>query len=148
MVRPSRQVHQYRGRVARGSIRTIWRRVEDRDGIRYEIDADHPLIASLRANTDGGMLTDLDNVLRVVAESLPIEALYNDRANDQIGHKLEVPESEQLLEQLEELARQMLDAFRDRRDEQQQLLAGLATIEPFALHPKLTARLQARLAIP
>jgi len=42
----------------------------------------------------------------------------------------------------------MLGAFSDRRDEQERLLAGLGTIEPFALHPKLTAKLQARLSIP
>lgn len=148
MVRPSRQAHQYRGRVARVGIRAIWRRVEDRDGIRYEIDHEHPLIAALRANADNGMLTELDNILRIVAESLPIEALYNDRANDQIGHKVERPEDDGLSAQLEELARQMLAAFSDRRDEQQRLLAGLSTIEPFALHPKLTTTLQARLAIP
>lgn len=148
MVRPSQQAHQYRGRVARGGIRAIWRRVEDRDGIRYEIDLEHPLIAALRANVDSGMLTEIDNVLRIVAESLPIEALYNDRANDHIGHKVETPEDGALSEQLEELARQMLAAFSDRRDEQQRLLAGLDTIEPFAQHPKLTAKLQTRLAIP
>lgn len=148
MVSPSQRAHQYRGRVGKVGIRAIWRRVEDRDGIRYEIDPEHPLIAALRANADSGMLTEIDNILRIVAESLPIEALYNDRANDQIGHKVEKPDNDALSEQLEELARQMLEAFNNQRDEQQRLLAGLDTIEPFAQHPELTAKLQVRLAIP
>lgn len=147
MVNPSRQANQYRGRVAKEGIRSIWRRIEDRDGIRYEIDSEHPLIAALRCNTDSGMLSELDNILRIVAESLPIEALYNDRANDKIGHKIEKPENDKLLEQLEDLARQMLAAFCDRRDDQLRLLDGLHTIEPFALHLKLTTRLKERLAI-
>jgi len=90
MVRPSLQAHQYRGRVtSTKGIRSIWRRVEDRDGIRYEIDQEHPVVSALRANAEGGMLTEIDNVLRVVAETIPLESLYNDRANDQIGHKKE-----------------------------------------------------------
>lgn len=148
MVNPSRQAHQYRGRVTKNGVHSIWRRVEDRDGIRYEIDPSHPLIAALRANADSGMLTEIDSILRVVAESLPIEALYNDRANDQIGHKVQAPDEDDLSAQLEDLARQMLGAFSDRRSEQQRLLAGLSGIEPFALHPKLTAKLQSRLEIP
>lgn len=148
MVNPSRQAHQYRGRVSKSGIRSIWQRIEDRSGIRYEIDREHPIVAALRASADSGVGREIDNVLRAVAESLPIEALYNDRANDQIGHKADRREDDAVAEHLEELARQMLAGFSDQRDQQQRLLAALGTIEPFALHPKLTAKLQARLEIP
>jgi len=149
MVRPSLHAHQYRGRVTHTKgLQHIWRRIEDRDGIRYEVDRDHPVIGALRANSDQGMLSELDNVLMAIAESLPIEALYNDRANDQIGHKQEASDNDALTAQLEDLARQMLGAFSDRREEQERLLAGLGSIEPFALHPTITAQIQSRLSIP
>lgn len=147
MVRQSRQSNSYRGRAtALKGIRPLWRRVEARDGIRYEIDLDHPVVAALRAGTDDSMMTELDNVLRAVSESLPIEALYNDRANDQIGHKAEPRDTEDIVAHLEELARQMLGAFSDRPDERSRLLSGLGSIEPFALYPDQIETIQRRLA--
>lgn len=146
LVRPSQEANRYRGHIAvKKGIRTIWQRIEDRDGIRYELDRDHPVIAGLRASVDDGTLPELDNVLQAIGTSLPVEALYNDRANDQIGHKKERIDSDAVAAQLEELARQMLDAFADRRDEQLRLIDGLGTIEPFALHPGLVERLKTRL---
>jgi hypothetical protein len=149
MVRPSLQANQYRGRVGTmKGIRSMWRRVEDRDGVRYEVDRDHPVVAALRASADDSLLTELDNVLSALAESLPVETLYNDRANDKIGHKRERVDTEAVAAELEELARQMLDAFADRREERQRLLSQIGTIEPFALYPDLISRLQGRLISP
>jgi hypothetical protein len=149
MVRPSLQANQYRGRVrVLKGIRSMWRRVEDRDGVRYEVDRDHPLVAALRASADDSMLIELDNLLSALAESLPIETLYNDRANDKIGHKRERVDTEAVAAELEELARQMLGAFADRREERQRLLSDLGAIEPFAFHPGLVSRLQERLSSP
>lgn len=146
LVRPSQVANRYRGRIAqKNGIRTIWQRVEDRDGVRYELDRDHPVIAGLRASVDDPVVSELDNVLMAIAASLPIEALYNDRANDQIGHKQERIDSEATSAELEELARQVLDAFADRRDEQLRMIDGLGSIEPFALHPGLVEKLKARL---
>lgn len=146
LVRPSQEANRYRGRVAQlKGIRTIWHRIDDRDGVRYELDLEHPVIASLRTTVDDGALTELDNVLRAIAASLPIEPLYNDRVSDRIGHKSERTDSAATAAELEELARQMLDAFADRRDEQLRLIDGLGTIEPFALHPGLVEKLKARM---
>ena len=147
MARPSRVAHQYRGRTAgTGPLQPIWQRVEDRDGVRYQIDPEHPVVAALRASVDIGALAELDNVLRAVSTSLPVEALYNDRANERIGHKRNDGANRGVEEHLEELARQMLGAFDDRPADRAHLLATLHQIEPFALHPKLTEALRARLA--
>ena len=146
LVRPSQEANRYRGRIAheRG-IETIWQRVVDRDGIRYEINRNHPIVAGLRETVEDSLLPELDNVFQAIQGSLPIEALYNDRANDQIGHRRDSIDSDAVAAQLEELARQMLDAFADRRQEQLRLIDRLATIEPFALYPGLIENLQARL---
>ena len=147
MAKPSRAAHRYRGRAAgTGSLRPIWQRIEDRDGVRYEVDPNHPVVAALRDNVDNGLLTELDNVLRAVSASLPIEALYNDRANERIGHKRAETDEESLEGYLEELARQMLGAFVDRPADRARLLDTLGQIEPFALHPKLTVALKKRLS--
>jgi hypothetical protein len=138
LVGPSQEANRYRGRIApEKGIRTIWRRWEDRDGIRYELDRDHPVIAGLRASVDDALVSELDNVLIAIAASLPIEALYNDRANDRIGHKRDSTDSDAIDGQLEVLARQMLDAFKDQPVLREQLLNGLGSIEPFVLHPEI-----------
>ena len=149
MVKLSRQANEYRGRIiSLKEVRSIWCRMEDRDGVRYEVDRTHPLIAALRVTAGDSLLPDIDNVLKAVADSLPVEALYNDRANDKIGHKSEYPDDGATSERLEELARQMLGAFADRREDRERLLAGLGTIEPFAMYPALVKRIQARLLTP
>ncbi len=145
MVRPSLHIHQFRGRAtAPKSLQPLWRRIDDRDGVRYEIDLEHPVISSLRSSADQGLLNDIDNVLDAVAEALPVEALYNDRANDRMGHKKEDSDDTTLC-RLEDLARQMVAAFRDRPDECGRLLNSLGSIEPFSLHPEITRTIQKRL---
>lgn len=147
MVRPSQNANRFRGKVgALRGVRAVWRRIEDRDGIRYEVDREHPVIAAFRSTLDDALVGEFDNVLSVIGASLPIEGVYNDRANDQIGHARDGAKDEDVFPRLEELARQMLGAFSDRPEERSRLLAGLATIEPFALHPALTKKLQSRLS--
>ena len=147
MVRPSQQANRFRGKVgALRGVKAVWRRVEDRGGIRYEVDGEHPVVGAFRSSLDDALVTEFDNVLAVVGASIPIEAVYNDRANDQIGHARDSGDDETVLPRLEELARQMLGAFADRPEERARLLAGLASIEPFALHPGLTRKLQSRLS--
>lgn len=145
MVRPSKHAHAYRGRsTGTGTIRPVWRRVEDRDGVRYEVDLDHPVVAALRAGAEGGALAEIDTVLRTISMTVPVEAIYNDRANDHMGHRKD-EDDKAVAAHLEELARQMLGAFDDLPTERARLLSGLATLEPFALHPRLVDPLIRRL---
>lgn len=146
LVRSSRQANQYRGRAseARG-IRPLWKRIEDRDGVRYEIDGEHPVIAGFREILDDGVVSEMENILRAIGECLPVEGIYNDRANDKMGHCPEAPPGVDIEEHLEELARQMLGAFADRPQERDRLLSALGILEPFALYPALVSRLQKRL---
>ncbi|NOK20945.1 ATP-binding protein [Corallococcus carmarthensis] len=148
MVRPSQTIHAYRGRVTGSDrVRPIWKRIEDRDGVRYEIDWDHPVVAALRLSAEDGHLSEIDNVLRAISGSLPVEAIYNDRANERIGLRKESDDGEAAAAHLEELARQLLSAFADRPTERERLLAGLGNLEPFALYPSLVERLQRKLSL-
>lgn len=146
LVQPSRQANQYRGRATEPKgVRPLWRRIEDRDGVRYETDKDHPVICGLRESLDGGLAAELDNVLRAIAECIPVEGIYNDRANDKMGYRADAPPGAEIEALLEDLARQMLGAFDDRPHERGKLLSALGTLEPFALYPTLLPRLQRRL---
>jgi hypothetical protein len=147
MVRESRKAHQYRGAATkRLGITPIWKRIEDRDGIRYEIDLEHPVVAGLRSSADDGLLGDLDAVFAAISMSLPVESLYNDRAMDRMGHRSDYTDDAKILGELEELARQTLSAFKDRPDERARILNGLVSIEPFSLHPKITEKIRERLS--
>lgn len=146
MTRASRSANEYRGRVAReGGIVPLWNRIEDRDGIRYEVNASHPVVHAFRKALPDGLGGEFTNLLQAAAESFPVEALYNDRAGDRLGHKPDEAD-ETLQERLEDLARQMLAAFDDLPMERQALLEKLHLIEPFVRHPALTTRLKKRLS--
>lgn len=147
MARQSRATHEYRGRASgTGKLVPFWRRLEDRDGVRYEVNVDHPVLCAFRGELDEGLIGDLDSLLRAIAASLPIEALYNDRANDCMGFRRDEEVDPDLVARLEDLARLMLSAFGDLPDKRQRLLAALTDMEPFSLYPTLTAKLQKRLS--
>ena len=147
MAKPSRATHEFRGRVSgTGFLVPLWSRIEDRDGVRYELNAAHPLVAAFRGAIDDGLVGEFDNLMRAVSGSVPIEALYNDRANDRMGHRREDDGDPEVQGRLEDLARQMLSAFADQPAERQRLLDALPSIEPFAIHPKISRRIQKRLS--
>lgn len=72
-------VHRGRGqRLFQESEAPIWERYADHGGIRFAINAQHPLITSLNARLspeEAGMLRVL---LDAIAASLPIEMIYSD----------------------------------------------------------------------
>lgn len=147
-VEPSERANRWRGKVSehRG-IHPLWRRIDMRDGgIRYEPDLEHPLISSLRHAAGELNVRDIDNLLRAIADSLPIEAIYNDRANDVIGHKSSAPPQDELVPYLEDLARQLLSPFPEGSAERTALVAKLCHLEPFAFHADLIPTLQKRLS--
>lgn len=146
MCQNSKVVQAYRGKVRNvADHRPIWKRIEDREGIRYDIDELHPVVASVLAGSDDSAVRAVRILLRAFSDSLPIEAIYNDRANDRIGHKATEAEQARQAPILEELARQMLEALRGFRDEQRNLLDSLPKLEPFILHPELTRQIVERL---
>ena len=146
MTQPSRAVHVYRGRASGpGPVVPLWNRIEDRDGVRYEISTAHPVVLAFRHTLTENLVGEFNNLLRAISAGLPIEALYNDRANDLMGTRRDDNNGPDLNAHLEELARQMLAAFDDVPDERRRLLHALPTIEPFALHPGIAIWLQERL---
>lgn len=143
----SRRSNAHRGRVSNPtSFVPLWNRVEDRDGgIRYEVNAEHKVVGSFRSSLPEELVQDFGTLIRTLAVSFPVEALYNDRANERMGYRREKGTDPELAELLEDTARMMLSAASDPA-ERLRLLAALPGIEPFSQHPDVSAKLLKRLS--
>ena len=72
-------VHRGRGqKLFRESQAPLWERYADHSGIRFAINADHPLIASLNAKLTSDVANSLRVLLDSIAASLPVEMIYSD----------------------------------------------------------------------
>lgn len=85
IVEPSRSVHRYRGRKASNAdpVTHVWELIEERDGFRYGINRQHPLISNL-ASIGGGLVErSVDRVLSLIENSFPVHDAYNRMGADQ-----------------------------------------------------------------
>jgi hypothetical protein len=72
-------VHRGRGqKLFQESESPFWERYADHDGIRFAINAQHPLIASLSAKLSPEDAGTLHVLLDSIAASLPVEMIYSD----------------------------------------------------------------------
>lgn len=72
-------VHRGRGqRLFEESESRLWERYADRDGIRFAINAQHPLILSLEESLSLGNIDLLRMLLDSISASLPVEMIYSD----------------------------------------------------------------------
>lgn len=73
------RVHRGRGqRLFEDSATPVWERYADHDGICYALNAQHPLVASLRGRLLKPDADALGVLLDAVAASLPVEMIYSD----------------------------------------------------------------------
>jgi hypothetical protein len=134
----SRRVYSYRGNPKTDAERIpIWKRHELRDGAAaWRINRSHPAVAAL-----AGPGSDLDALLRVLEDTLPVNDIHLHLSNDlPVAEESEVTEPE-----LESLARRMIDAFRDHPDQVATILERLPTTDPFSRDPDRARRLAERL---
>lgn len=147
LAQQSRHTNAFRGRVSNSTkFVPLWNRVEDRDGgIHYAVNAEHQAVSTFRDSLPEEVVGAFGTLLRALAAAFPVEALYNDRANDRMGYRREKAADPEAVELLEETARLILSAVSDPA-ERKRLLNALPGIEPFSLHPDLTAKLLKRLS--
>jgi hypothetical protein len=138
----SRRVYTYRGRKANDdSFVHLWDRVEQRDGIEYKINRQHPIMTAVLNALDGAESQLFESLLQNLEKLLPAEALYLDMASNPRSVVREYDESE---EELFDLAGRLKDACRD--DEQRALLLqNLCILEPFVHYPDVTRSILARM---
>lgn len=104
-------VHRGRGqKLFQESKAPLWERYADHDGIRFAVNAQHPLIAALYnrlSSEDGGTLRML---LDSVAASLPIEMIYSDYSTNPREISRVVADEAQALERLHSLRQALYGA--------------------------------------
>lgn len=72
-------VHRGRGqRLAQEMEAPLWERYADHYGIRYAVNADHPLIAALIAELAPDAAASLRMLIDSIASALPVEMIYSD----------------------------------------------------------------------
>jgi len=77
----SNRVYTSRGRrVTDPSVTALWTRRIDKNEVHYEINREHPNIASLANGLDAGRQAELFHVFQALERSFPVDALYSDVA--------------------------------------------------------------------
>lgn len=136
----SRRVYAYRGSPSSDVERVpLWGRHDLRDGAAtWRINRDHPAVAAFAGSGAQG-----EALLRLIEGSLPVHDIHLHISND-----LPVAENGGLSDNdLEVLARRMLEAFRDRPDLARNLIERLPTIDPFSRDPERARHLSAGLSL-
>jgi hypothetical protein len=128
----------FRGRsMDKGELTPGWHEILDRDGVRFDINRDHPSIKAFLMRLGKTDAAAFDAVLAVVESSFPAEALYSRMASDMRPSF----NSDETSGRLREVAHSLfanLDASSPLRTT---LLATLHLIEPFNLHPAITKKI-------
>lgn len=97
-------IHRGRGqKLFQESQAPLWERFADRGGIRFSINAEHPLIASLSAKLSPVDADSLHVLLDSIAAALPVEMIYSDYSTYPREVKQKVANMEEALDRLKKL---------------------------------------------
>jgi hypothetical protein len=135
----SRRVHTGRGDRLFTQQQPVWDRHMDRAGVRYTINRDHPLLNALKENTQPELWIVLSNILDVIENSIPIEAIYADYSSrpQAFEEKPDVSE-EYLLNVLTAFS----SLFRTKGIlDRKRMAAALLPVQPFSQNRELTQKL-------
>lgn len=77
VIAKSKRVHTFRGRrEVDTEIVRMWQRIVDRDGYRYEVNKEHPLVLALSENIDAESKVTLARLLADLSATFPAADLY------------------------------------------------------------------------
>jgi hypothetical protein len=80
----SKRVHTFRGRRVSGeTIARMWDKITDREGSRYQVNAEHPLVAALQETMTDEQKRQLSRLLTDLAQTFPTADLYIEAAKGQ-----------------------------------------------------------------
>lgn len=128
----------FRGRSAdRGELTPGWHEIIARDGVRFDINRNHPSIKAFSDRLDGATAAAFDAVLAVVESSFPADALYSRMASDVRSSF----NGDEVSERLREVAQALFADLDVSSPVRKTLLDTLHLIEPFNLHPAVTRKI-------
>jgi len=137
----SRKVYKHKGAPESDSERVaLWRRHDLRDqGAAWKVNREHPFVRSFLAGKEE--LSHSEALLRLLEDNLPIQDIHIHTSNDQpVAETAALDENE-----LELLARRMVNAFADAPDIASRLLDKLPMTEPFNRDPAAAKRIAQKL---
>ena len=76
---PSRRTYTKRGaKLTEDNRFPVWARVQDKNRISYEVNEGHPILAGFSESLDPRRAREFERILRLVASTLPVDALHVD----------------------------------------------------------------------
>ncbi|MGI8527249.1 MAG: ATP-binding protein [Pseudolabrys sp.] len=138
----SRKVYTHKGIPADDRERVpLWQRHDMRDaGAAWRINRNHPAVTLLLS---GPAAEEAEALLRLLDDNLPIHDIHIHTANDQPVAEPALPDEEEL----EGIARRIVEAFSDQPDITSRILEKLPVTEPFNRNPEAALRIAERLRI-
>lgn len=126
----SRKVYTHKGTPARDTTQVpVWQRQDLREGYAtWRLNRHHPVVSA--ALRDGASASDVQTLIDLAEQLLPIHDIHIHLSNDL---PVETPASS---DDLEVLARRLLDAFAGDVGQRERLLDTLHLIEPFSRSPE------------
>jgi hypothetical protein len=109
------------------NISHIWNRMNTRDGIRYFINQDHPLLEMVNERIDIASQKVLKEYIETIQNNLPLNTLHSDIHNEtKIAQDDEKTEKKRVCL----LAKALLGSAKNK-DELERIYAGFEIVEPF-----------------
>jgi hypothetical protein len=135
IVRPSKATHLYRGRPVANDdpVHRLWNLVEERGTFRYEVNRAHPSLVMLSESASSESLTAIEQVLRALETSFPVEDAYNRLGGD-------IPLAAQDIDRsgLKDMARQIWLVHAAQGGTADDFAGRLSSAEPFSKLPNAT----------
>jgi hypothetical protein len=105
----------------------VWEKVETREGVKYVVNMEHPILENLKDKLDADSQKLLNQYLQTVQNNLPFNNLHCDLSSDiKILHDKETDECERVKLMAKQIIRQ---AIKD--DHFENTMQGFESIEPF-----------------
>ena len=128
------RVIEGRGERLLGKTLPLWTRRAEREGIKYALNEEHPLLQAVNQSLDSTKQKLFSEVLQVVGRSIPIETIYSDYADS--PKKFEDDEkmdSEEVMTKL----RMLYDSLSDGRNlSGEEFKEILGHLKPFCEYPE------------
>jgi hypothetical protein len=124
----SKKTWTFRGRKETSdNVNHIWNRVDTREGVRYLINQDHPLLELINERIDNTSRTLLREYIETVQNNLPINTLHNDIHNEaKIAQDQENVEKKRVCD----MAKTLLEKAKSA-GELEKVFANFEIVEPF-----------------
>jgi Histidine kinase-, DNA gyrase B-, and HSP90-like ATPase len=134
----SKRVITHRGWKARESVTRLWNRLETPTGVNYQVNRDHPSVATLLASKERTERAAVARLLVALEMTLPFQEIYVDVASE----REVIPEFAN--DEVEEELRGMLAAILETAQaigSVAKALQSIPVLEPFNRYPDTTKRL-------